>query len=103
MEKTKSNYSSKRAKKNIFLQMIDLWKKDVNWHKHTKKRQESLYWVWPLIFSLDYVRLLLACHTCYNWACLLSSPLERFKCGGVDYGKIYRDRRLCRTQDSYKR
>lgn len=37
MEKTKNNYSSKRAKKNVFLQMIDLWKIDVNWHKHTKK------------------------------------------------------------------
>lgn len=38
MECTKSNGSpSKGGKKNIITQLFDLWKKDVNWNKHTEK------------------------------------------------------------------
>lgn len=35
---TKSNKSSKvGVKKNAFIELIDLWKRDVNWESHTDK------------------------------------------------------------------
>lgn len=40
MECTKSNGSpSKEGKKNIFTQLSDLWKSDVNWNNHTDKEK----------------------------------------------------------------
>lgn len=41
MECTKSNKSPKvGVKKNAFIELIDLWKRDVNWESHTDKSRK---------------------------------------------------------------
>ncbi len=45
MECTKSNVSPKNGeKKNVFAQMFDLWKTDVNWNDHTEKDRKVCIW-----------------------------------------------------------
>lgn len=59
MGRIKSNYyHSKGAKKNVISQMLDLWKTDVNWYKHTEKDKEIC-----ICFSLSLSSLIVFGHS----------------------------------------
>lgn len=59
MGRIKSNYTpSKVEKKNVFLQMFDLWKADVNWNKHTEKDKKIC-----ICFSLSLSALIVFGHS----------------------------------------
>lgn len=59
MECTKSNVSPKSGeKKNVFSQIIDLWKTDVNWNSHTGKDRKVCIW-----FAVSLSSVLVFCHT----------------------------------------
>lgn len=59
MEYTKSNVSPKNGeKKNVFIQMIDLWKKDVNWKTHADKDRKVCIW-----FAISFCSVLVFCNT----------------------------------------
>lgn len=53
MECTKSN-----EKKNVFAQMIDLWKKDVNWNRFSVKDKKVCIW-----FGMSLVAMIVFGHT----------------------------------------
>ena len=59
MERTKSNTSPiSGEKKNVFCQMIELWKADVKWNNHTEKERKVCIW-----FALSLVAVLTLAHT----------------------------------------
>ena len=59
MECTKSKVSPKSGeKKNVFSQMIDLWKTDVNWENHTDKDRKIC-----ISFAVSLSSVLVFCHT----------------------------------------
>ena len=54
MERTKSNVSPRKGeKKNVFAQMLGLWKEDVNWNSYTEKERKVCIW-----FGLSFCALL---------------------------------------------
>lgn len=59
MECTKSNVSPKNGeKKNVFAQILDLWKTDVNWDSHTDKDRKVCIW-----FGLSLTSMIALAHT----------------------------------------
>ena len=65
MECTGSNKSPKvGVKKNAFIELIDLWKRDVNWESHTDKGRIICIW-----FSLSFCAILIFSCT---WMSILS-------------------------------
>lgn len=55
MECTGSNKSPKvGVKKNAFIELIDLWKRDVNWESHTDKGRIICIW-----FALSFCAILI--------------------------------------------
>ena len=65
MECTGSNKSPKvGVKKNAFIELIDLWKRDVNWESHTDKSRKICIW-----FALSFCAILIFSCT---WMSILS-------------------------------
>lgn len=59
MECTKSKKSPKvREKKNTFIELIDLWKRDVNWKSHTDKSRKIC-----IGFGISLIAVMVFCHT----------------------------------------
>lgn len=59
MGRIKSNfYPFIGTKKNVFLQILDLWKTDVSWHKHTEKDKKIC-----ICFSLSFSALIVFGHS----------------------------------------
>ena len=56
---TKSNKASKVVvKKNVFIELIDLWKRDVNWESHTDKGRKIC-----IGFGISLTAVMVFCHT----------------------------------------
>lgn len=56
---TKSNKSPKvGVKKNVFIELIDLWKQDVNWDGHTEKGKKNC-----ICFGISLTAVIVFCHT----------------------------------------
>lgn len=59
MERTKSNIPpTGGVKRNVFAQLLDLWKTDVNWNSYTEKDRKVCIW-----FALSFVATMLLAHT----------------------------------------
>lgn len=70
---TKSNKAPKVGeKKNAFVELVDLWKQDVNWKSNAKKQQKNLHWLRYLSNSSNGILSYLAVHTSYYRIVMLS-------------------------------
>lgn len=59
MEHIKSNEKLKKLmKRNVFYQLLETWKKDVDWYRKTKKEKAIIYW-----FVLSFFVALGTCTT----------------------------------------
>lgn len=59
MECTKSNKAPKvGVKKNAFIELIDLWKRDVNWESNTDKSRKIC-----IGFGISLTAVMVFCHT----------------------------------------
>lgn len=56
---TKSNNTPKVGeKKNAFVELVDLWKRDVNWESHTDKSRKIC-----IGFGISLTAVMVFCHT----------------------------------------
>lgn len=80
MERTKSNYSSVREDgSNAISQIVNLWKKDVNWQRMSSLDRKVCIW-----FGVSVTATLFLLHTWLVVPALISTAVAATKLGGIN-------------------